>query len=726
MKKHLLLLLLMIISFVAVGCTEEEVKPKLDPPREIIILGGKEVLEIGETVQLTVKINPSTADQSVVWTSKDDTIITVEDGKVTAIGEGVTEVIVTSKVSTRLSKSIEFQVVKPLVYDDPESVEITGRRAEVGIGSFITLQAKVSPDTASQLVTWESLNEDIATVVDGKVTGKAEGVATIVAKTVANLEIFDTYLVNVIKAEDITELNPTDIIISGENSVYEGYVIVLTADVLPHGSSSKVFWQSSDEEIAKIDENGKVTGLKQGSVFITATSAKDTTVMSSKKITVKPDVNINNYPNLQGYEIKLMGSPGHTNEHDPFDDDYVIQDRVHRQNAWREIETLFNCKIVVTTFPETATWGPTRVSWINDNAAKGTNPADIMVITTEWMSSLANGNSIVDVTEYYEKYGKNQMPIAMRQASTYKGGLYSLITPTVGSLNTMFGLFYNVGLVEELGLESPAKIFNEGEWTYSKFLDYVKLANSQLEDGQTVLSGKPVLYWIGMTNAASVKLLDTITLQVNFNNQYARNAASILRQAYQVAGWGTNAYDSDATSFNEGNSIFQAGEFWFVRSPDRWKTDLWGNDTRFGFVPYPRPDEVLLNDTKTNGGDGQTYALIKGVKDRPAHVNDEYVYWAFTEVMIRTNNYMRKDPEFDETVAIRRTAERTIDDPESTTAAAFFKVDKLIFDPVIYGVYSYARLAPILDKVITEGHDYTEALDAESNVYLLRLIELYG
>lgn len=51
----------------------------------------------------------------------------------------------------------------------------------------------------------------------------------------------------------------------------EGSSEKLTATVLPEDTTNKkVIWSSSDESIAKVDENGNVTGIKEGQAIITA------------------------------------------------------------------------------------------------------------------------------------------------------------------------------------------------------------------------------------------------------------------------------------------------------------------------------------------------------------------------------------------------------------------------------------------------------------------------
>ena len=58
--------------------------------------------------------------------------------------------------------------------------------------------------------------------------------------------------------------------------------------VLPQNATNKeVTWTSSKEDVATVDENGKVTALKMGTATITATSKDDPSKKGSSVITVK-------------------------------------------------------------------------------------------------------------------------------------------------------------------------------------------------------------------------------------------------------------------------------------------------------------------------------------------------------------------------------------------------------------------------------------------------------
>lgn len=733
MKKWIAFMLVFVLAFVFAGCNNEnggKDDPKVPNASGIDITASKTEIDIEETITLTAVVKPEGAVQGVNWSSKNDTIATVDsDGKVTGVNSGTTQIVATAKSNNKIQKEINITVKSaPIVYDDPESVEIGGTKHEVTINTFITLTATVSPATADPAVTWSSSNTAIATVENGKVTGKALGTATITVTVNADTTKTDTWDITVVELYvPPVVVDPTSIVIQGEAEMQAGTSIYLTVSVLPTGVNQDVIWSSNKLDLATVTASGEVKAIKEGTVYITATSVVDEEIFETHKIVIKPAPVIEPYPDLGGYEILIMAAGHALYEHDPFDPDYTVLDKTAKQKAWQEVEKNFNAKLKVVAYPDVAPWGPQRIDWINANAAIGAAEMDIFVSTTDWTKQLADGNSVVDTLSFYQTYGQNSMSAAARGAATYQGALYALPTVAAAGLHVDKGLFYNVALLESLGLESPAKMFMEGRWTWSNFDTYVRNANAQLSAGQTVLSGRPALYWMGMVNAAGVKLADTVTLEMNFNHPQAIQAATMLRSIYSSIGWGTNAWDAGATSFNEGNSIFQSGDLWFVRTGNRWPSTLWdeGGNSRFGYVPYPYPDSMQRSNTRTVGAGGACYMMAAGRQYAPG-VTAKDVYRAFTEMMLLTTKYMKEDPTYDEDQIMRLAAQNKVDDPYSVDALIFFKRDKVIFDPLysILGVSSY--IGPAIDQVVVSGADYNEILDAQAITYLARLLELYS
>ena len=76
-----------------------------------------------------------------------------------------------------------------------------------------------------------------------------------------------------------------------KTTVTAGKDVQLTATVTPEGSTDAVTYESSDTTVATVDENGKVTTLKAGTVTITAKAGDQTaTVTITVQAASDPDV----------------------------------------------------------------------------------------------------------------------------------------------------------------------------------------------------------------------------------------------------------------------------------------------------------------------------------------------------------------------------------------------------------------------------------------------------
>ena len=141
-------------------------------------------LEVGETVNLAATIYPSNAtDKSVTWRSSNTSIATVSNGLVKAKAEGIT--IITVKTSNNKTATCSITVTPKTIAVTSVSLNLTNTTLEVG--ETVNLTATIYPSNATdKSVTWRSSNTSVATVSNGLVTAKAEGITTITVKTSNN------------------------------------------------------------------------------------------------------------------------------------------------------------------------------------------------------------------------------------------------------------------------------------------------------------------------------------------------------------------------------------------------------------------------------------------------------------------------------------------------------------------------------------------------------------
>ena len=160
---------------------------------------------------------------------------------------------------------------------DVEKVSLNKSATTLTEGESETLTATITPSNATgdKTVKWSSSNEAVATVdSNGKVTAKKAGTAVITA-TSSNGKTAGCTVTVKQKEIAITGISLN----KSTTSLTEGESETLTATITPLNATGDktVKWSSSNEAVAAVDSNGKVTAKKAGTAVITATSSNGKT-----------------------------------------------------------------------------------------------------------------------------------------------------------------------------------------------------------------------------------------------------------------------------------------------------------------------------------------------------------------------------------------------------------------------------------------------------------------
>ena len=225
-------------------------------PTEITLSSTSMTLIESEKSLLTAKIKPSNASsKEVIWTSSDTSVVSVKDGKITALKEG--KALITAKTINGKTAVCEITVKKEVL---PSEITLSNGNITLVQGEKATITAQIKPSNAtSKEITWTSSDTSIASVTDGKISALKAGTTLITART-KNGKIANCI---------VTVLKPTLTLNTTSVSIEEGKEVTLKATVSP--SNSKVTWKSSNTSVATVTE-GKVVGKKEGTAIITATS----------------------------------------------------------------------------------------------------------------------------------------------------------------------------------------------------------------------------------------------------------------------------------------------------------------------------------------------------------------------------------------------------------------------------------------------------------------------
>lgn len=147
----------------------------LNEPLTISLGIKKCTLTMGQTKTLTPVFNHPVSPE-VTWVSSDPSILTVEDGKLTAVGFG--KVTVTAKLSNGEKAKVTVTVAPPIT-----DIAIERTLYKVKPGKTKSLNLLLTPANSGEEIIWTSSDPAIATVAaDGTVTGVAYGTVTITAK----------------------------------------------------------------------------------------------------------------------------------------------------------------------------------------------------------------------------------------------------------------------------------------------------------------------------------------------------------------------------------------------------------------------------------------------------------------------------------------------------------------------------------------------------------------
>ena len=179
------------------------------------------------------------------------------------------------------------------------------------VGEEETLAATITPTNATnQSLTWKSDNEQVATVdANGKVTAVGVGTATITATAADGSGKTATCTVTVTPppVTGVT-LDQTSLTLT------EGETGTLIATVTPDNAADKtVTWTSSDESVATVDANGKVTAVAPGTATITVTTKEGSFTATCEVTVERPYVP----PSNPNYRVDVTTTEGGAVTKDP-------------------------------------------------------------------------------------------------------------------------------------------------------------------------------------------------------------------------------------------------------------------------------------------------------------------------------------------------------------------------------------------------------------------------
>ena len=245
-----------------------------------------ETAATGESAETDEKLAKAASKLTVEWTSSDESVATVDaTGMVVAVSAG--EADITASVTNSEMSAVCKVTVKVAAKDItvPDNLDV-----KLNDGNETTVEATVSPADATDVkASYASTDEAVATVdKDGRVQVLQPGECDITTTLMQDGEKVTektTHVKAFYEVESIT-------LDSNEGKLTVGNSHTIKATVAPEevAAETTIEWSSSNEKVATVDSNGKVTAVSSGNATITATAGEESanyevTVEQPKKVT---------------------------------------------------------------------------------------------------------------------------------------------------------------------------------------------------------------------------------------------------------------------------------------------------------------------------------------------------------------------------------------------------------------------------------------------------------
>lgn len=245
-----------------------------------------ETAATGENAETDEKVAKAAEKLTIEWTSSDESVATVDaTGMVVAVSAGEADITasVTDSEMSAVCKVTVIVAAKDITVPDNLDVKLND-------GNETTVEATVSPADATDVkVSYASTDEAVATVdKDGRVQVLQPGECDITTTLMQDGEKVTektTHVKAFYEVESIT-------LDSNEGKLTVGNSHTIKATVAPEevAAETTIEWSSSNEKVATVDENGKVTAIAAGEATITATAGEESanyevTVEQPKKVT---------------------------------------------------------------------------------------------------------------------------------------------------------------------------------------------------------------------------------------------------------------------------------------------------------------------------------------------------------------------------------------------------------------------------------------------------------
>lgn len=228
-------------------------------PNSISISESSLQLHVDDIATLSYSVLPTNAVYEITWKSSNTDVVSVnEEGELKAKSQGSAKITVST--DNGLSSSCNVSV-----YPVPSNINLNKSSLTLAVGEKDSLIYSVTPSNALYTVSWSSDAPSVVSVMNGRVEAKRGGTANIKVSTDNG---------KTVTCKVIVPPEPNAVVISPDNlELFWGRKTQLAYSFVPANSAtSSLIWESTNPDVATIDQDGEVKTLCPGHTTLTATT----------------------------------------------------------------------------------------------------------------------------------------------------------------------------------------------------------------------------------------------------------------------------------------------------------------------------------------------------------------------------------------------------------------------------------------------------------------------
>lgn len=183
------------------------------PVTDIEVAETEKEMKLGEEYTIEAAAKPVNAtDKTLEYTSSDRNVAIVDgSGKVTAIAKGKADITITSVDNPNVTKTVRIMVIEKQTPDKPiDTIEVEETSVTLEKGSTYAIEARVSPEDATEQVKYRSLDPEVASVDEqGIVMAEAKGETDVILESPSDSRISAAVHITVTEKEEPDIKDPT-------------------------------------------------------------------------------------------------------------------------------------------------------------------------------------------------------------------------------------------------------------------------------------------------------------------------------------------------------------------------------------------------------------------------------------------------------------------------------------------------------------------------------------